>query len=265
VVLPVHDINPVRRTPWVTYGLVAANVVVLLLTPGSKDTITGATTTAQLCSQEAFFDRYAAIPHELITDHQLPQAATGQPGPSPDTCYFGKPTYHKSPPLSVLFSMFIHEGWLHLLGNMLFLVIFGNNIEDKFRKIPYLVFYLLSGYVAAYGFALANHASVEPLVGASGAISGVLGAYLVIYPRAKVWSLVPFLFFIPVRIPAWLVLGSWFILQWIYAAGYAASGAGSVAYLAHVFGFLFGVLVGLVVRAASPPTQYPVHPRLRQV
>jgi membrane associated rhomboid family serine protease len=264
VVLPVHDINPVRRTPWVTYGLVAANVIVLLLTPGSKSTVTGATT-AQLCSQQAFFDRYAAIPHELITDHQLTQVATGQPGPNSDTCYVTQPTYRKSPPLSVLFSMFIHEGWLHLLGNMLFLVIFGNNIEDKFGRLRYLLFYVFCGYVAAYGFALANQSSVEPLVGASGAIAGVLGAYLVIYPRAKVWSLVPFFFFIPLRLPAWLVLGGWFLLQWAYAAGYAASGAGSVAYLAHVFGFLAGVVVGLFVRAASPPTQYPVHPRMDRV
>ncbi len=248
-----------------TYGLVAACFIVLFLTPGSRNSITGATSTAQLCSQQAFFDHYAVIPRELTTDHQLTQVATGQPGPNPNTCYVSRPTYDKSPPLSVLFSMFIHEGWLHLLGNMLFLVIFGNNIEDRFRKIPYLLFYLLSGYVAAYGFAFANHSSVEPLVGASGAIAGVLGAYLVIFPRAKVWSLVPFLFFIPLRLPAWLVLGGWFLLQWAYSAGYAASGAGSVAYLAHVFGFLFGVLVGLIVRVASPPTQYPVHSRIAQV
>jgi membrane associated rhomboid family serine protease len=146
---------------------------------------------------------------------------------------------------------------------MLFLIIFGNNIEDRFRKLPYLFFYLFCGYVAAYGFAFANHASVQPLIGASGAIAGVLGAYLAIYPRAKVWSLVPFLFFIPVRIPAWLVLGSWFVLQWLYSAGYAASGGGDVAYLAHVFGFLAGLVIGLIVRTASAPTQYPVHPRSR--
>jgi len=135
---------------------------------------------------------------------------------------------------------------------MLFLAIFGNNIEDKFRKVPYLLFYLFCGYVAAYGFAFANQSSVEPLVGASGAIAGVLGAYLVIYPRAKVWSLVPFLFFIPLRLPAWLVLGGWFVLQWAYSAGYAASGAGSVAYLAHVFGFLAGVVVGLILLGFIP-------------
>jgi membrane associated rhomboid family serine protease len=263
VVLPVHDINPVRRTPWVTYGLVAANVVVLLLTPASHTSMTGTSTQAELCSQAAFYDHYAAIPRELITDHQLPLVATGRPGPAPDTCVVSRPPYRKVLPLSVLFSMFLHAGWLHLLGNMLFLVVFGNNIEDRFRKIPYLLFYLLCGYVAAYGFAFANRTSVEPLIGASGAIAGVLGAYLVIYPRAKVWSLVPFLFFIPVRIPAWLVLGTWFILQGVYSAGYAASGAGSVAYLAHVFGFLAGVVIGLIVRATSPPTQYPVQPRYR--
>ena len=143
---------------------------------------------------------------------------------------------------------------------MLFLVIFGNNVEDRFRKIPFLLFYLLCGYVAAYGFAFANHSSVDPLVGASGAIAGVLGAYLVLYPRARVWSLLPFLFFIPLRIPAWLVLGSWFVLQWVYSAGYGASGAGSVAYLAHVFGFLAGAVIGLLVRAGSGPPTYPVPP-----
>jgi membrane associated rhomboid family serine protease len=263
VVIPVHDVNPLRRTPWVTYALVAANVIVLLLTPASQASVTGSSGQVQLCSQEAFYDHYAAIPRELITDRQLPLVATGQPGPRPDTCYVSRPAYHKLPPLSVLFSMFLHAGWLHLLGNMLFLVIFGNNIEDRFGRLRYLVFYLLCGYIAAYGFALSNQTSTEPLIGASGAIAGVLGAYLVLYPRAKVWSLVPFLLFIPLRLPAWLVLGLWFVLQWAYSAGYAASGAGSVAYVAHVFGFLAGAIIGLFVRAASPPPQYPVHPRNR--
>ena len=106
------------------------------------------------------------------------------------------------------------------------------------------------GYVAAYGFAFVHPGSVEPLVGASGAIAGVLGAYLALYPRARVWSLVPFLFFIPLKIPAWLVLGLWFVLQWAYAVG-GLGGGGAVAYVAHVFGFLAGLLVGLAVRAAG--------------
>jgi membrane associated rhomboid family serine protease len=178
VVLPVHDLNPLRRTPWVTYALVAANVIVLLLTPASRDSVTGPTAQAQLCGQTAFYDHYAAIPRELTTNHQLTQVATGQPGPSPDTCYVARPAYHKEPALSVLFAMFLHAGWLHLLGNMLFLIVFGNNIEDRFRKLPFLLFYLFCGYVAAYGFAFANQSSVQPLIGASGAIAGVLGAYL---------------------------------------------------------------------------------------
>jgi membrane associated rhomboid family serine protease len=263
VVIPVHDENPLRRTPWVTWLLIAINFVALLLTPTSQASVMGASGTAQVCSEQAFLDHYAAIPEELTTDQPLPLVATGQPGAAPDTCVVSRPAYRKSPVLSVLSAMFLHAGWLHLLGNMLFLMVFGNNIEDRFRKIPFLIFYLVAGYVAAYGFAFANSTSVQPLIGASGAIAGVLGAYLAIFPRAKVWSLVPFLFFIPLRIPAWLVLGSWFALQWVYSAGYAASGAGSVAYLAHVFGFVFGFAIGLLVRAFSGPTQYPAHPRYR--
>jgi membrane associated rhomboid family serine protease len=263
VVIPVHDVNPVRRTPWVTYLLVAANVAVLLLTPFAQGSVTGASGTAAVCRQEAFYDRYAAIPRELIKDRPLPLVASGQPGSSTGTCVLARPAYHKNPVLSVFYSMFLHAGWLHLLGNMLFLVIFGNNIEDRFRKVPYLLFYVFCGYVAAYGYAYAFQTSADPLIGASGAIAGVLGAYLVLYPRARVWSLVPFLFFIPVRIPAWLVLGSWFVLQWMYSAGVAASGAGSVAYLAHIFGFLAGAVIALAVRVVSPPPRYPVPPRYR--
>jgi membrane associated rhomboid family serine protease len=249
MVIPVHDINPLRRTPWVTYALVAANLVVLLLAPG---TLPGtASSAAVACQQQAFDDRYGAIPHELITGRPLRLVPTGREVPTAQgpACVIARPSYWKSPPLSVLTAMFVHAGWLHLLGNMLFLLVFGNNVEDRFRKVPYLIFYLACGYIAAYGFAAVNASSVQPLVGASGAISGVLGAYLVLYPKARVWSLVPFLFFIPLRIPAWIVLGLWFVLQWIYAIGPASPGG--VAYVAHVFGFIAGLLVGLVVRAAS--------------
>jgi len=253
VVIPIHDVNPVRRTPWVTFGLIAINVVVLLLTPTSQTSVTNRPTTAALCRQDAFYERYAAIPREMIRNRPLAFVTTGKPGRAPGTCQAARPSYHKIPVLSVLTSMFLHAGWLHLLGNMLFLWIFGNNIEDRFRRLPYLLFYVVCGYIAAYGFAAQSPTSTAPLIGASGAIAGVLGAYLVLYPRARVWSLVPFLFFIPLRIPAWLVLGLWFVLQWAYSAGYAAAGAGSVAYLAHVFGFVAGAVIGLVVRAAGPP------------
>jgi membrane associated rhomboid family serine protease len=134
---------------------------------------------------------------------------------------------------------------------MLFLFVFGNNVEDRFGRVRFLLFYLACGLVATYGFALANRNSTEVLIGASGAIAGVLGAYIVLYPRARVWSLVPFLFFIPLPLPAWAVLGVWFLLQWAYTAGFAMSSAGSVAYLAHVYGFLAGLVVALIVRGVT--------------
>jgi rhomboid family protein len=266
MVIPVHDINPLRRTPWVTYALIAINVVVLvLLTPGGLPA--GGSQAAVVCKQQAFYDHYGVIPRELINDRPLLEVPTGQEvqtagGPA---CVVTRPSYHKQPVLSVLTAMFVHGGWLHLLGNMLFLLVFGNNVEDRFRKLPYLLFYLACGYIAAYGFAAVYPHSAQPLVGASGAIAGVLGAYLALYPRARVWSLVPFLLFIPLRIPAWLVLGLWFVLQWVYAIGQAGGG---IAYVAHVFGFIAGLLIGLVVRAVSsdggpapagrhPPGRYP--------
>jgi membrane associated rhomboid family serine protease len=254
VVLPFHDVNPVRRTPWVTYLLIAANVVVFLLTPAVTTSGIEGASLAQVCELEAFYDRYAAIPDELIGNDPLPRVATGETGTGPrgPGCVIDDPDYQKIPALSVLYSMFLHGGWLHLLGNMLFLFVFGNNIEDRFGRLRFLLFYLLCGYVATYGYALANADSAVPLVGASGAVSGVLGAYLVLFPRARVWSLVPVLLFIPLRLPAWLVLGLWFVLQWVYSAGYAVSEAGGVAYLAHVLGFLIGMLVALPAAVRGP-------------
>jgi len=266
VVIPVHDVNPVRRTPWVTYALIVANIVVFLLTPSAPVTVTGGASLAQTCRQQAFFDRYAAIPAELTHNRQLARVPIGDAavGPQGAGCLVGPPSYRKSPVLSAFFSMFLHGGWLHLLGNMLFLFVFGNNVEDRFGRLRYLLFYLGCGLVATYGFALANRNSTEVLIGASGAIAGVLGAYIVLYPRARVWSLVPFAFFIPLPLPAWAVLGLWFLLQWAYTAGFAVTSAGSVAYLAHVYGFVAGVVVALVVRGltqdrnrrAPPPPYY---------
>jgi rhomboid family protein len=253
VVIPIHDVNPVRRTPWITYGLIAINVIVLLLTPASRVSMGLQPSLRALCGQESFYDRNAAIPRELVTNRPLRLVATGQPGQRPDTCVLGRPHYRKIPAVSVVESMFLHAGWLHLLGNMLFLWIFGNNIEERFGRFRYLLFYLLCGYAAAYGYAALIPNSIAPLIGASGAIAGVLGAYLVLYPRARVWSLLAFLPFIPLRIPAWFVLGTWFILQWAYSAGYAAAGAGAVAYAAHIIGFLLGAVIGLFARAAGPP------------
>ncbi|MEG8278869.1 rhomboid family intramembrane serine protease [Streptomyces sp. AHA2] len=259
MVIPVYDVNPARRTPWVTYALLAANLVVFLRTPGMAGSLTGESSLAQLCHLQAFLDHYAAVPQELI-HHRMPSVVpTGETGVGPQGagCVVGPPAYDKSPELSVLTAMFLHGGWLHLLGNMLFLWIFGNNIEDRMGHVRFLLFYLVCGYAAAYGFALLDAGSRAPLIGASGAIAGVLGAYLVLYPRARVWVLVPFLIFLPLRLPAWIVLGLWFVLQAVYSWGAGVSEAGTVAYAAHVVGFVAGMLIAWPLRPGTPAPPEP--------
>jgi membrane associated rhomboid family serine protease len=255
MVLPVHDDNPTRRTPWITYLLIALNFAVFLQEPIARLAVTSDPPIAQLCRQEAYFRHYGAIPKELTSGEQLPE--TAGPPVGEEGCRAVRPTYDKEPALSVLWAMFLHGGWLHLLGNMLFLFVFGNNVEDRLGRVRYLIFYLLCGYVATYVFAFANAGSEQVLVGASGAIAGVLGAYLVLYPRARVVSLVTFLFFFPARLPAWIVLGSWFVLQYLYARGAGVTAGSDVAYLAHVAGFAAGFLAMLVLRPKALPPPRP--------
>ena len=255
MVLPVHDVNPTRRVPVVNYLLIAVNVVAFLLSPVATHVV-GQSPLAQVCQQRAFFDQYAAKPDELIRNRQEPTGLTGQVGH--DGARVGcveqhPPPYTKRPYLSVLFAMFLHGGWLHLLGNMLFLYVFGNNVEDRLGRLKYLAFYLGCGYAATYGFALFQSSSTQPLVGASGAIAGVLGAYLVLYPRAKVLALLTFFFFLPVRLPAWLVLGSWFVLQYLYFQRAGIAAGSGVAYGAHVIGFVVGALLVWNLRGTAQP------------
>ncbi|WP_328768017.1 rhomboid family intramembrane serine protease [Streptomyces sp. NBC_00286] len=259
MVIPVHDVNPARRTPVVTYALIGANVLVFLATPGVAASLVGESSLAQLCQLQAFLDHWAAVPREMIHDRTPTVVPTGDVGVGPQGpgCVVGSPDYDKSPPLSVLTAMFLHGSWLHLLGNMLFLLIFGNNIEDRLGHIRYLLFYVVCGYAAAYAFAYVNATSGDPLIGASGAIAGVLGAYLVLYPKARVWVLVPFLIFLPLRLPAWLVLGFWFVLQAVYSSGAGVTEAGTVAYVAHVVGFVAGMLLAWPLRPGTPPPPEP--------
>lgn len=151
------------------------------------------------------------------------------------------------PALTLLSSMFIHGGWMHLLGNMLFLYIFGDNVEDRLGHGAYLVFYLLCGAGAALVQVYAQQNSAAPLIGASGAISGVLGAYFLLYPRARVLTLIPlFVFFPVVELSAFFFLGFWFLLQFIQGALAAAGGdaaAGGVAWWAHAGGFVAGAVL----------------------
>jgi membrane associated rhomboid family serine protease len=250
VVIPIHDDNPTRRTAIVTYVIIALNFVFFFTEPVVSQIGVGTQTRFQVCEQVAFFDKWAAIPKELTSGHQL--AHPVEVGNTSEGRVCGEvfhPTYEKRPYLSALYSMFLHGGWLHILGNMLFLWIFGNNVEDRFGRLRFLLFYLFCGYVAAYGFAYGNPDSTTTLVGASGAIAGVLGAYLVMFPRARVTSIVPLaIVWIPVRLPAWVVLGSWFLLQWLYSSGGGVASGAGVAYLAHVFGFAAGVIVALLAK-----------------
>ena len=259
MVIPVHDVNPARRTPFVTYALIGANVLVFLATPGVAASLVGESSLTQLCQLQAFLDQWAAVPSEMIHDRTPTVVPTGDVavGPQGPGCVVGPPGYDKSPPLSVLTAMFLHGSWLHLLGNMLFLLIFGNNIEDRLGHLRYLLFYVVCGYAASDAFALVNATSGDPLIGASGAIAGVLGAYLVLYPKARVWVLVPFLIFLPLRLPAWLVLGFWFGLQAVYSSGAGVSEAGTVAYVAHVVGFVAGMLLAWPLRPGTPPPPEP--------
>ncbi|GLW13580.1 rhomboid family intramembrane serine protease [Streptomyces sp. NBRC 13847] len=170
---------------------------------------------ALLKAQTAYFERWGVIPLELWSG-SLRALIT---------------------PLTALF---VHGSWLHLLGNMLFLYVFGGMAEARMGRLPFAAFYLIIGYLALLGYAAAHASSGQTLVGASGSISGVLGAFLYLFPTARVTSVFPFLFFLPLRFPAWIVLLFWFFLQW-QAAQHDSRGPG-VAYLAHVVGFALGFL-----------------------
>ncbi|MCQ4081582.1 rhomboid family intramembrane serine protease [Streptomyces sp. RB6PN25] len=223
-----------RRPPVVTYGLIGVCTVVFALSPVSGLVPSRGSPLAQSCAQAIYFDRWGVIPAELW--HGL---LTGSALGLPRGCDT-PPHLAKSPFLSVLTALFVHGSWLHLMGNMLFLYVFGAGVEQRLGPVRYAAFYLLAGYLATYGYAVANAGSTQTLVGASGAIAGVLGAYLYLHPRAQVTSVFPFLFFLPLRFPAWLVLGFWFVLQWL-AARTTQTGPG-VAYVAHITGFAFGFL-----------------------
>ena len=150
--------------------------------------------------------------------------------------------------LSVLTSMFLHGGWLHFLGNMLYLWIFGDNVEDRLGHVRFVLFYLFCGAAAAIAHVLINPHSTVPTIGASGAIAGVLGAYFVMYPRSRVLALLPlFIFWEIIEVPAILFLGFWFLMQFLSGVGSLAAGAGveggGIAFWAHVAGFLAGMLV----------------------
>jgi membrane associated rhomboid family serine protease len=246
-VIPLRDINPTTRTAWLTLALIAANIAVFLLwepTFGTQG------------EQQAFFLCNAEIPFE--TTHQEPLAEAGPEGVAAIQETYGvgerdarglqafleRRCPDKSWLASVFVSMFLHGGWLHIGGNMLFLWVFGNNIEDRLGRITFLLLYFLGGIAAtALQVAFAPDSAI-PNVGASGAIAGVLGSYLVLYPRARIQTLVIFFFITLIELPASFVLIAWFVLQLFSGVGgIGTEVGGGVAYWAHVGGFVFGSLV----------------------
>lgn len=208
--IPIRDEIKTHRTPIVNYALVVINVLVFLwmfLNSGNLESI---------------YYEYALIPSNFLNGIDLGDVK------------------------DIFTSMFMHGGWMHLIGNMLYLWIFGDNIEDRLGHIGYLIFYLAGGIAAALLQTLISPGSQIPMVGASGAIAGVLGAYLVMYPNSRVYTFIPIGFYARVRLmPAVVVLGMWFILQLISGVGsLGALDQGGTAYFAHIGGFIFGLIVG---------------------
>jgi membrane associated rhomboid family serine protease len=226
-VIPLRDANPTQRTPWLTLVLIALNVVAFVVWQGFP--IGGDLTRAQT---EVVFC-HGAIPSEVTNLEPIPDLVRICDG--------------KSVVLSVFTSMFLHANLLHLGGNMLFLWVFGNNVEDRMGRVVFLLFYLLAGLAAALAQVLIDPDSQIPLIGASGAIAGTLGAYLVMFPRARVLTAVIFFFITLVEVPAIIVLGLWFVLQAFSGMGQLGqSVSGGVAFFAHIGGFVFGALVALL-------------------
>ena len=210
--IPLHDDNPTEIAPAVTVAIIAICVLVFMwqISLGSQ-------------GLQAAVYSLGVIPAVLLDKIDLPAAAVLVPA------------Y-----LTVITSMFLHGGFMHLLGNMLYLWIFGNNVEDAMGHVRFMFFYLLCGIAAVAGQVLQNPASEIPMIGASGAISGVLGAYLLLYPHARVLVLVPFGFYIRMmHLPAGWVLGLWFVIQ-IVSSLAANPAGGGVAWFAHIGGFLAG-------------------------
>lgn len=232
--VPIRDNNPTTITPIVTYGLIAANVLAFVyeanLPPQQLDT---------------FFHLAAIVPRELSAS------------------FAGMPVNQPVPEWTTLItSQFLHGGFLHLAGNMLFLWIFGNNVEDRLGHAKYLFFYLACGVLAGLSQWFFSQNSPVPSLGASGAIAGVMGAYILRYPRAEVLTLIPLGFYFPaVRLPAFYFLGFWFLQQAAYGVASLEARtnigmeSGGVAYWAHAGGFVFGAILGPLLGLLKPDPQ----------
>lgn len=218
-VIPIHDDNPTQRVPTITIALIVVNIAVFALE-----------LTRSAAALDALIDAYAFVPARFFEAPMDPLQW-----------------------MTLVTAAFLHGGWLHLGGNMLYLWIFGNNIEDRLGAAGFLGFYLGCGAIASIAQGWLAPASTIPLIGASGAIAGVLGAYMVLYPRARVVTVIPVFFYIELAaIPAVFVIGFWFVMQLISGFGsIAEAAAGGVAWWAHVGGFVAGALAAAPVALAD--------------
>jgi membrane associated rhomboid family serine protease len=258
-VFPLKDNIPTDRTAIVTIALIAINVIVYFVLQTKGGIFSGPSDTGVV--------DYGAIPYEITHPGkhcdiaQQAIACEGQPGVT------GSASDQPATILTVFSAMFMHGSILHLGGNMLFLWIFGNNVEDSMGRAKFIAFYLLGGAAALAGQIIIEPDAAVPTIGASGAVAAVLGGYILLYPQARVVTLIFIVFFFTIlELPAMLILGFWFLQQ--VAFGYfdlatPAGGGGGVAYFAHIGGFLFG-LAAIKVFATrskdySPPPKYPVY------
>jgi membrane associated rhomboid family serine protease len=220
MLFPFRDDNPTRSAPAVTMALIAMNVLVFLYQFSLPES-----------AGQRFIYSFGMIPAVLLGGAQLPPELAAVPSWA-----------------TVFSSMFMHGGIMHIVGNMLFLWVFGNNIEDAMGHLRFVVFYLVCGVAAALTQGFSDTSSEIPMIGASGAVSGVLGAYLVLHPKAHVHTLLFLGFFVRViTLPAMAVLGIWFVLQ-LVSATMAPAGGGGVAFLAHIGGFIAGAALVLLFR-----------------
>jgi membrane associated rhomboid family serine protease len=221
--IPLHDDNPTEQTPVVTIAFIVTCIFVFLYQASLPDKL-----------GELLVFQYGAIPAVVFGEADLPTHVSGIPAYA-----------------TLLTSMFLHGGWMHLFGNMLYLWVFGNNIEDVMGHAKYVVFYVTCGILAALSHAMTDPSSTIPMVGASGAISGVLGAYVLLFPRAHVLVLMPGLGM--TQVAAGVVLGMWFVLQLLSGGMSLSSTGGGVAFFAHIGGFVAGMaLIGFFKRPDVP-------------
>ncbi|MFQ5994228.1 MAG: rhomboid family intramembrane serine protease [Acidiferrobacterales bacterium] len=230
--IPLHDDNPTKLTPYFTVGFIVASSLAFLWQLSASPS-----------GQQAVAYGLGVVPAVLFGYRELPPEISVVPAP-----------------LTIVSSMFLHGGWMHLIGNMLYLWIFGNNVEDSMGHVRFVVFYLACGVAAVFAHALPNPDSTIPMIGASGAISGILGAYLLLYPHARVLVAIPvFVILYTVRLPAMGVLGFWFALQ-LVSSLFSDPTQPGVAFGAHIGGFLCGLALipffkSRNVRLLAPPRQ----------